>query len=265
MILIPKSVKFYYSVCIALIFILPSGIHAQPRSLSLEIGDVVPDIQFAHVLNYKKNSIKLSDFRGKLIIMDMWNTACASCIKQFPRLSELQKKFAGKLQILLVNSLSDRIETQQRVQNTINRFKIRTGYDLDLPICLFDTVINKYLPHTALPFYAWIDERGRLVGMTNEIALADIQAVLNGKAGDLALKDDRAYNFRMPLLFNKNGGEDTDFIYRSVFTRYNHKMQCVIGNRTEENSTMPGYYIYNYPLMTMIGMAFEDELAGLPP
>ena len=59
----------------------------------LHRGDRVPDFMFTEVYNYSRDTIRLSDFRGKLVILDFWGPACYSCIKTFPFVDSLQKKF----------------------------------------------------------------------------------------------------------------------------------------------------------------------------
>lgn len=39
---------------------------------------------------------KLSDFQGKVVVLDFWNTTCSPCIKFLPKMKELQTEFAGK-------------------------------------------------------------------------------------------------------------------------------------------------------------------------
>ncbi|MGV3529800.1 MAG: TlpA family protein disulfide reductase [Flavisolibacter sp.] len=58
----------------------------------LNIGDACPDLKFANVYNHT-GDLQLSDYSGKLIILDFFATNCVSCIAGFPRLEELQVKF----------------------------------------------------------------------------------------------------------------------------------------------------------------------------
>jgi cytochrome c biogenesis protein CcmG/thiol:disulfide interchange protein DsbE len=43
---------------------------------------------------------KLSDFKGKIVIIDFWATWCAPCRKGIPDLIELQKEFGKKIVII---------------------------------------------------------------------------------------------------------------------------------------------------------------------
>jgi thiol-disulfide isomerase/thioredoxin len=71
----------------------------------LSIGDLVPDIEF-RMLNYPKLNIKLSDFKGKLVLLDFWAIWCSNCIPNFPKLKPLQASFKGKAQVILVSSIT---------------------------------------------------------------------------------------------------------------------------------------------------------------
>ena len=63
----------------------------------LQIGQVVPNVTLTNLQNYKDASgkaattAKLSDFKGKLLILDFWATWCAPCVAAIPKLENLQK------------------------------------------------------------------------------------------------------------------------------------------------------------------------------
>ncbi|MBO0863285.1 MAG: TlpA family protein disulfide reductase, partial [Chloracidobacterium sp.] len=41
-------------------------------------------------------TFKLSDFQGKVLVVDFWATYCPPCVKQVPQLAELSKKYQDK-------------------------------------------------------------------------------------------------------------------------------------------------------------------------
>lgn len=46
------------------------------------------------------NTVKLSSFKGKWVILDFWGSWCPWCIKGFPGLKESYAKYAGKIEII---------------------------------------------------------------------------------------------------------------------------------------------------------------------
>jgi thiol-disulfide isomerase/thioredoxin len=46
---------------------------------------------------------KLSDLKGKPVLVNLWATWCVPCIKELPTLDALAARDAGKLQVVLVN------------------------------------------------------------------------------------------------------------------------------------------------------------------
>ncbi len=66
---------------------------------SMEI-EGVPDFSIKD-LNGKEVSMK--DFRGKLVLVNIWATWCAPCVKEFPSMKRLVEKFPNDLAILAVS------------------------------------------------------------------------------------------------------------------------------------------------------------------
>jgi len=65
------------------------GIGQTSRPLS--IGEKVPDAALNNLVNYKTSSAKLSDFKGKLVILDFMHTSCRSCLLNLLRFDSLAK------------------------------------------------------------------------------------------------------------------------------------------------------------------------------
>jgi peroxiredoxin len=57
---------------------------------TLQIGDKAPDIALP---SPKGDTISLSSFAGKLVLIDFWANWCAPCVKEQPVLAALYKKY----------------------------------------------------------------------------------------------------------------------------------------------------------------------------
>ena len=156
---------------------------------SLKVGDATPDIEFKQLINYKKSSLKLSDLRDKLVILEFWATWCKTCLAKFPESEAVQKKFSDKVQIILVNgsSTGDNIKT-------INEFldkRKKLGKGLTLPIAPEEDIANNLFQHFGLPHYAWIKNQ-QVMAITGgrEINENNIDAALKGDYSSLRVKAD---------------------------------------------------------------------------
>jgi len=66
---------------------------ALPPSVSLGLADfALPDLA--------GNPRRLSELRGKIVLLNFWATWCVSCLAEFPTLSALQKRFPNDLAVV---------------------------------------------------------------------------------------------------------------------------------------------------------------------
>lgn len=70
-------------------------------ALATEAGELAPDFSLSDISG---NTVKLSDFKGKVVYLDFWASWCGPCKQSFPWMNEMHVKYAGQgLQIVAVN------------------------------------------------------------------------------------------------------------------------------------------------------------------
>ena len=70
---------------------------------TLKPGDKAPNF---YLKNVDDKSVSLSDFAGKLVLLNFWDTHCSACISSIPKKNALVEKF-GKQGFELVNICLD--------------------------------------------------------------------------------------------------------------------------------------------------------------
>lgn len=136
----------------------------QATSQALFTSQHIPDIELTRVLNYDSPNVTLSEFQGgkeKLVIFDFWGTHCINCIRQFPKLMNLQSEFGSKLQIVLVTK-----EPSSFVEAFIKKWEEDNHSVLTLPIVTEDTILHRYFRFLYQPHYVWIDTNNALIAQT---------------------------------------------------------------------------------------------------
>jgi thiol-disulfide isomerase/thioredoxin len=181
----------------------------------LSIGDNIPNLTINNIINYKTKSAKLFDFKGKLIILDFWATWCTPCTSALPRLDSLQKIFGDKIVIIPVSELRNH-DDETKVRALLKKIGLP-----NLLSIIEDTELEELFPHNMIPHDVWIDANGKVISITSsdEVTYSNISKALNNESFTLEQKKDQmGFDWSKPLLVNGNGGVDSGFSYRSIFT-----------------------------------------------
>ncbi len=56
-------------------------------------GEAAPDFALT---NLAGKTVRLSDFKGKIVLLDFWATWCAPCREEIPDFIQLQKQYSGR-------------------------------------------------------------------------------------------------------------------------------------------------------------------------
>ena len=241
---------------VAMLLPLLSGAQAPPVK-ALSIGDTVPDITIANVYNYRSSTIRLSDLKGKLVILDFWATWCEGCLRKLPSLDSLQNDFDDKIQVLLINSKNTN-DDSGKIKRFIKAKKLGKN-DFSLPVISNDTVFDVLFPHKMIPHYVWIGSDGKVKGITgsDEVTYKNITEILSGnKAALKEKKDFLEFNETTPLFVNGNGGNGENIIFRSMLTGYLPGLPTSIGGGNIDDSVSSRIYCTNVPVILLYKLAY---------
>lgn len=67
------------------------------NALDMREDSVAPDFV---VQTVDGDSLRLSDFRGKFVMLDFWGTWCGPCLNELPHLKKLSQFFSGELEVI---------------------------------------------------------------------------------------------------------------------------------------------------------------------
>jgi len=69
-------------------------------------------------------TLKLADYKGKVVVVNLWATWCNPCRREIPDFIEIQKDYAGRgVEVLGVTSVDER-NTEESIKEFVKEFKI---------------------------------------------------------------------------------------------------------------------------------------------
>jgi peroxiredoxin len=125
------DIVFWTVIIVILLFVGYTYYNRNKQQNNLEQIEqkvLVPDFELK---NLEGETVKLSDYRGKLVFLNFWAVWCPYCVKEMPDLDRTHQKFAkeGKAVVLAVDSGEDR--------QTVKEFIDKKNFTL--PVLLDET------------------------------------------------------------------------------------------------------------------------------
>ena len=109
----------FSSLVIARITVIKPGAKAIITQLDGLVGEKAPNLEFLAISDTSQKNI--SDYEGRVVLVNFWATWCRPCLKEMPDLNRLQKDYQGKG--LTILAISD--ETMEAV----NTYAARAPFD----------------------------------------------------------------------------------------------------------------------------------------
>lgn len=133
------------SILIILLFLIPCALFAQ------EVSKEAPAFT-GHTASGE--TIKLLDYKGKVVLLDIWASWCGPCKEEFPFLIDLQNKYSDKdFSVLAVNV----------DENSSNMNKFISNLNKDIPFKIIydgESKIPDLYKIDALPSSFIVDKKG---------------------------------------------------------------------------------------------------------
>lgn len=118
-------------------------------------GEEAPEFSLKSV---DGKTVKLSDFKGKIVIIDFWATWCPPCRRGIPDLVAIQNEFKDK--VVIVGISLDREKTIKDVPGFVK------DYGINYPIVYGDEkVVTSYGGIQSIPTSFIVDKKGNVADM----------------------------------------------------------------------------------------------------
>jgi thiol-disulfide isomerase/thioredoxin len=122
---------------------------------SLAKGAVAPGFRLPDI---KGRTVSLSDFKGKVVYLDMWASWCGPCLKEMPYMEALKKKFSNKPVEMIAISIDTHLD---KWLSKIASMKLGGIQLIDSEGSENSRIAKDYKIH-GVPHYVLIDKSGRI-------------------------------------------------------------------------------------------------------
>jgi cytochrome c biogenesis protein CcmG/thiol:disulfide interchange protein DsbE len=156
-----RNALVFATLCIAVLAMVASGKYLD-RARKLHPSSLVGDVRGISAPNFELTSldgkkVKLSDYRGKAVLLNFWATWCGPCKVEMPWFVDLQKKYANDGLVVLGIAMDDSEAPK------IAEFASEMG--VNYPVLLgTDKVSEQYGNVEFLPTSFYINRDGKFVG-----------------------------------------------------------------------------------------------------
>ena len=130
-------------------------------------ADLAPDVT---IVDGEGNQLKLSDFRGKGVVLNFWASWCGPCKSEMPHFQAAYEQYGEEVHFLMVNMSSAFGDTRADAAAVLEQggYSFPVYYD-DLTECAYGYGIS------AIPVTVFIDKDGKLVSYkTGAMNAADL-------------------------------------------------------------------------------------------
>ena len=122
------------TLAIVLLFALIAGCDSGPDVVVME--NIAPEFSLKDI---EGRTVRLSDFKGKFVVLEFWATWCPPCQAAVPELNDFQAAILGKDIVLLSITMDNSLETVK---------EFARDYQVTYPILMDDGTSRAYRAYT---------------------------------------------------------------------------------------------------------------------
>ena len=147
-----KRLIIYGTVALALLGLYIAGRRTAQKPKATASGNLAPDFTITDIEGKK---LALSDYRGKVVLLDFWATWCTPCREEIPHFVEMQQKYGPKgFQVVGISMDDDAKPVKAFYQE----------YKMNYPVAVGDDKLAESFGGVlGLPVNFIIDSDGRIV------------------------------------------------------------------------------------------------------
>ncbi|MGO4889347.1 TlpA disulfide reductase family protein [Anaerobacillus sp. MEB173] len=130
-----------------------------------QVGNVAVDFT---LLNTKGETVSLTDYKGKTVLLNFFATWCGPCLEEMPALVELDKRLSDEELIILGVNLTK----QERNANDVRPFLDHFHAEFDVVFDVEGKVMENY-QLIGIPTSVIINEKGKIIARINGMLTAE--------------------------------------------------------------------------------------------
>jgi thiol-disulfide isomerase/thioredoxin len=119
---------------------------------SLTAADYVEQARFTSL---QGDSVDIAEFKGKVVLIDFWETWCKPCLASFPGIDSLKTAYPDKFEVLAVTP--GFTDTEKEAQNFADNHNYDFTYLMDAQ------GLHKKLGVRGIPFKVYVDANGKFI------------------------------------------------------------------------------------------------------
>ncbi len=148
-----KNRVLFLSVLLALTILYWFFIQNNSQSHNAVVGQMAPDFT---VKDEEGREVRLSELKGKVVLVHFWASWCSPCVSEFPLLNELFNKMKGTDFVLLAVSMDE------KGKKAIDAFRKKIYFDFPVYLNPDQTIADLYGSY-GLPESFLINKEGVIV------------------------------------------------------------------------------------------------------